>query len=159
MSKQSIKEDNIFHQKTIISNEETISNNSDVNPTGLEEDIGHNLHDVTSCQVYDNDCESNSIYEPNNAHIKREITFHIKHGKDDITTTATTYGVRKCWSIPTTAKKHDTKQHLLKRIRVRSTKEHLSQNTKSNNKYSRRNGADIEIYSIDGTLLNNNINK
>ena len=92
--KESIKGNNIFQPKTIILNEETISNNSDVNPTGLEEDIGHNLHDVTSCQVYDNKCESKIIHEPNNAHIKRAIMVQNKHDKNDIDKTTTTYRAR-----------------------------------------------------------------
>ena len=73
MFKETIKGDNILHPKVIISNEEIISNNSDVNPTGLEEDSGHTLHDVTTCQVYDAECKTKIIPEPNNAHIKRAI--------------------------------------------------------------------------------------
>ena len=91
MSKETIKRDNIFYPKATISNEETISNNSDVNPTGLEEDIRHNLHNVTSCQVYDNECTTKSIHEPNNAHIKRAIMVQNKHDKDDIDKTARNY--------------------------------------------------------------------
>ena len=114
-------------------NEDIISNNFDVNPTGLEEDIGHNLYDVTSCQFYDNECESKSIHDPNNEHIKREITIHNKHDKDDIARAATTYKARNFWSIPTTAKKYDTKKHLFKSIQVGATKEHLPQNANSTN--------------------------
>ena len=71
--KDTIKGDNILHPKAIISNEEIISNNSDVNSTGLEEDSGHTLHDVTTCPVYDTECTTKNIPEPNNANIKRAI--------------------------------------------------------------------------------------
>ena len=78
MSKESIRGDNIFQPKAIISNEETISNNYDINPTVLEEDIGHILHDIISFQVYDIECKCKRIDEPNNAHIKSAITFQNK---------------------------------------------------------------------------------
>ena len=34
---------------------------------GLEEDIGQNHYDVTSCQFYDKECVTKIIIEPNNA--------------------------------------------------------------------------------------------
>ena len=48
---------------------------------------------------------------------------------------------------------------MFKSIQVGATKEHLSQNANSTNKYSRRNGSDIEIHSNEDKLVNNNINK
>ena len=47
LSKTSTKGDNLLYSKGIISNEETISNNSDVTTHGLEEDVGKKPHDVT----------------------------------------------------------------------------------------------------------------
>ena len=81
-----------------------------------------------------------------------------KHDKNDINKTATTYRARKFCSIHTTAKINDTKHHLFQHIRVGATNENLPQNANLNNKYSRRNGADIEIYSNDDKLVYNNIN-
>ena len=66
LSKTSTKGDNLQYLKGIISNKETISNNSAVTIYELEEDIGKNHHDVTSCQVYDKESETTSITEPNN---------------------------------------------------------------------------------------------
>ena len=63
--KTSTKGDNLQYPKGILSNEETISNNSDVTTYGLEEDIGKIPHDVTSCQVYDKEYEITSIPEFN----------------------------------------------------------------------------------------------
>ena len=60
--------------------------------------------------------------------------------------------------IHTTTKINDTKHYLFKRIRFRTTNEHLPQNINLNNKYNRRNGTDIAIYSNNDKLVNNNIN-
>ena len=48
---------------------------------------------------------------------------------------------------------------MFKSIQVGATKEYLPQNANSTNKYSRRNGSYIEIYSNEDKLVNNNINK
>ena len=66
LSKITIKGDNILYPKGVILNEEIISNNSDATPYGLEKDIGNYPHNVISCQVYDNECITTSIPDPNN---------------------------------------------------------------------------------------------
>ena len=66
LSKITIKGDNILYPKGVILNEEIISNNSDATPYGLEKDIGNYPYNVTSCQVYDNECITTSIPDPNN---------------------------------------------------------------------------------------------
>ena len=81
-----------------------------------------------------------------------------KYDKDDIDKTATTSRARQFLSIHTTTKINDTKHHLFKRIRFGATHEHLPQNINLNNKYNRRNGADIAIYSNNDKLVNNTIN-
>ena len=66
LSKTSTKGDKFQFPKDVISNEETISDNSAVTTYGLEEDIGNNHHEVTSCQVYEKKGETTSITERNN---------------------------------------------------------------------------------------------
>ena len=52
---------------------------------GLEEDIGQNHHNVTSCQFYDKECVTKSILEPNNDNQVERTKLNEIKGKSENT--------------------------------------------------------------------------
>ena len=66
---------NSFHLKCI-----GIKKQDDV---GTTKDIRKNNHDVTSCQVYDKECETTSITEPNNVNKDKKTRLNDIQEKAD----------------------------------------------------------------------------